>query len=416
MTEKLKGRRRRLVSSVGLMAAATLLLASCAGADSGKSGGGSLADFDPVTLSYSDVGAESTNGGPFQAFADEVAEATDDKVTFEGFFSGSLLGAADSLGGVQSGTADLSYVPAGSFPTEIPIAHWNNAMGSVSSSAYPLSILQGFIAQQEWALSDPELTAELDANNVMVIWNSLPDTRNSLVCTTPVRTAEEAKGKRLGIFGTPPSLPEMEKLGFTIVQLSPVEYYEGLQRGVVDCVSGTPTAAITYSLFEVAKYWTFADFNGGAGTYTMANKEKFESLPAEAQDAIWDAIPTWLVERGKEWIKNYEALVTAQQEDGVTFYDPDEAFRTTVSEEQAKAFEGFVDTAPDTVADPKAFLENYRSIYDKWEDRLSKDLDLPTEHDGATLDQIANWDADAIDWDAYHDMLVEVFDAHRPTA
>ncbi|MFC5338481.1 hypothetical protein [Leucobacter denitrificans] len=412
-------RKRRLISSVGLVASATLLLAACAGGDSGDKGGDSVAseDFSPVTLSYADVGGESTNGAPFYAFADEVAAATDDKVTFESFFSGSLLGVTDSLGGVQSGTADLSYVGASAFPNEIPIAHWNNSMGAVSSSTYPLSILQGYIAQQEWALSDPELTAELDANNLMVIWNSLPDTRTALICKDePVLTLEDAKGKRLGVSGTPPSLPEMERLGFTQVQLSPVEWYEGLQRGVVDCVGGTPTAAATYSLFEVAKHWTFADFNGSPGTYTMMNKEKFESLPTAAQDAIWDALPTWLVERGKEWIKNYEALVTAQDEYDVSFYDPDEDFQNLVVDEQAKAYEALADSAPDTVADPAAFLDNFRSIYDKWETRLSEELDLPTEHTKDTLEEIAEFDSDAIDWDVFRDMLAEVYDAHRPTA
>lgn len=375
----------RLYALAAGSAIAALALSGCAGADAGASqsaAGAGLAEMEPVNFVYAEVGPESATAGPFKAFAEEVKEASDGKITFEPYFGGSLVPATEGLSAVQNGTADMAFVSAAWVPQDLPIANWAGQLTAISSAAYPLSALQGPSGALDVALSSPEMTAEYDAAGVKLLWASAVNTRSGVMCKQAITSLADAKGKRVAVSGKS-NEKEAAAIGMVPVNLSVLEWYEGLQRGVVDCVSTTPAGAMGYGVWEVAKHWNYLDFLGSGASSIVANKDKFEGLPLEAQQIIWDALDTWVAERIQLSAGDYARMATeGQQKHGVQFNTPDAALQGAIQAEQERRLDELIATPPPGISDPQAFVDKAGEIWNKWEKLISEEFDMPTVTEG----------------------------------
>jgi TRAP-type C4-dicarboxylate transport system substrate-binding protein len=108
----------------------------------------------------------------------------------------------------------------------------------------------------------------------------------NLLCNTPISSLEDAQGKRARAIGAVWS-STVEALGVTPVSISWGETYEGLQRGVFDCMVINPNQyADGLVLKDVAPEYvpvTMAQLQ--ASTWVM-NKDVWDSFPVELQNFI----------------------------------------------------------------------------------------------------------------------------------
>jgi TRAP-type C4-dicarboxylate transport system substrate-binding protein len=273
--------------------------------------------------------------------------------------------------------------------------------------------IQGPSGQLDVALSSPELEAEYDAAGVKVLWSSAVTTRSFLMCTKPITSLADAKGKRVVVSGR---TAEQETLaaGMVPVSLPVVEWYEGLQRGVADCVSTTPGGVTGTGVWDVAKHVVYTDFLGSASSSVLVNKEAFEGMPLEAQQVVWDALDTWVAERVSLSLRD-SARVASEGKDkhGLQFHIPDASLLKAVHDRQTASLAELIAAPPKGISDPQAFVDRTAAVWDKWETLLSEELAVPLVTEGDRTQ--AEIDAANIDIPKLAALLEEhAYGPHRP--
>lgn len=126
--------------------------------------------------------------------------------------------------------------------------------------------------------------AEYERNNIKPLINRyLPNYK--LICTKPVKTVKDLEDLKIRTFGN--YMPKMfAALKATPVNVLPVEMYEALKRGSMDCSYLTYPFFVVFKLYEVAPYVIDVKFGGINAYYLAMNKRKFDSLPKKVQDLL----------------------------------------------------------------------------------------------------------------------------------
>ena len=263
----------RTMASVGA-SSVILLVAAC-----GNGGDGGSGNDDVITIRYTSVGATGSEiMNQVEWFAEQVEERTGDRVEFDLFLDGTLVGAAETLAAVQDGRADAGYLCECYNPNEFPVwsalslpFHGNNAE-AIMRTAFELYQQGGLLTQEFEELG-------LHANWFHTIGAGLTYTRE------PIASVTDLEGLRLRAIGL--TANAFQAAGAEAVALDPGEIYESVQRGAIDGV-GTfflPTAH-AFGIHEVAPH--VAD--PGTGFYAsvgfVMNVDVWESLPPDIQDVF----------------------------------------------------------------------------------------------------------------------------------
>jgi TRAP-type C4-dicarboxylate transport system substrate-binding protein len=216
-------------------------------------------------------------------FVEEVNKKLVGKVEVTQYPAGTLLTAPKMAGGVASGIADIGLAHVsysrGRFPvmelTELPLG---------ASSSYILThVINDFY--------DKFKPKEWDAYHPLIFSASPPSTIQTL--KTPVRTLEDLKG--LKIRGTGRSGDIVKALGATTTPVEMMDMYESLRRGVIDGNMGPYEQLKSFRTGEVLKYHTEAWQAGSGYTfYVIFNKDKWNSLPAEAKKVFDETARTYI--------------------------------------------------------------------------------------------------------------------------
>ncbi|MFC0248195.1 C4-dicarboxylate TRAP transporter substrate-binding protein [Citricoccus parietis] len=373
--QKRPGRRLRALAgaAVALMAGT---LAGCGATPSGTA----YSEESPLVLRYADY-SSATSSGPFQAFADQVTEESDGRIDFKQYWGGSLLGTADMPAGIRGGVADLGMFTATYYGSEFPLTEWISSLGSVSSTEYPDGILQANAAQADFAMNSEAVNEQFEDRGIKLLFSSHSITKYDIICTSPVESLADAKGKRVRSGGALWDR-ELEAAGMIPVNVAITETYEGLQRGVIDCALASPKTVTAYSLWDVAKYYTEIPLSGINAQYAVMNKDQWEALEPEDQQIVWDAGYTWWLEYLKyEGLGLEEKLRTEGVEDeGVTFLQGEEDLVGAIEDQQEKVIDQMPADAPESVEDPEAVIDEYVSTMDTWLERV-QGMDLGTPED-----------------------------------
>jgi TRAP-type C4-dicarboxylate transport system substrate-binding protein len=98
-----------------------------------------------------------------------------------------------------------------------------------------------------------------------------------------VQTREDFKGMKIAFMGW--QTYQLEALGIIPVEMSSVDYYTGVEQGVVDGFARSPGGTVNYHLYEVTKYVLDPPFDSGEGVAIM-NLDSWNKLSKAHQDAI----------------------------------------------------------------------------------------------------------------------------------
>lgn len=272
------------------LAALTATALLCAGTSAMAQDKAWLADFDPITLRLADFsGDASTNfGKAMTAWEEAVTEYTEGKVTFENYWSASLLNANDMLGGIGSGVADIGLVIPSYYPQDLPVASWLFGMGAALTGSTVHDVAAGGATALETILTMPEVTAEYAGHNVRVLQGTSTPAYN-LLCNKPISTLADAAGIRARAIGAVWS-DTAEALGMTPVSIAFNEAYEGLQRGVFDCMVINPNQyADGLILKDVAPQFVPVTMAQLQASTFIINKDVWDGLPVELQAFMTEA-------------------------------------------------------------------------------------------------------------------------------
>lgn len=333
-----------------------------------------LDNLEPMTLKLADFsGDQNANfGKAMVAWEESITEFTGGKITFENYWSSSLLGALDTLSGVGDGVADIGLIIPSYMPQELPVGSWLFGMGAALSGSTVHDVAAGGAAALETVLTFEPLTREYASHNVKVLQATATPAYN-LLCNTPISTPEDAQGKRARAIGAVWS-QTAEALGMTPVSIAWGEAYEGLQRGVFDCMVINPNQyADGLVLKDVAPEYvpvTMAQLQ--ASTWVM-NLDVWNDFPKELQDFITQAnvkaaYDIW------EGYMDIEAKAGELIAAGDVIHTNDVSALEPIAKEQRAAYvAGLADTAPDSVSDPQAFVDDYQARIAYWTEALVAD-------------------------------------------
>jgi TRAP-type C4-dicarboxylate transport system substrate-binding protein len=208
---------------------------------------------------------------------DEIQKATEGRVRFERYYSGSLAKPADQLRAASSGLAGMSLVVPSYVPGQLPLANvgsnpafWEDSW--TGSKAY-------FALYQQ----EPAMKAELDKQGVTLIAALATPTYYPLGRAIELHSLDQLKGMRIMTSGQIAVL--LKSLGAQIVSVPTPEGYEVLQRGTVDGAVYGLTSAATYGIQDVVKsLWQLP--LGGLPMLVVMNKGVWNSISKEDQQAI----------------------------------------------------------------------------------------------------------------------------------
>ena len=224
-----------------------------------------------------------------EAWCQEVEKRTGGKVKVEYYPGQTLTKAKQVYDGVVQGLSDIGFsvfaYTRGRFPVmaavDLPLGYTSGK----AATAVIMKVYQQF---------NPK---ELSDTKVMYLHAHGPGLVHS---KNPIRKMEDMKGMKFRAHGT--SALVVKALGGTPVPKPMPETYEMLQKGVVDGAVYPLEANKGWKLGEVTGYSTAA-FSAAYTTsfFVVMNKDKWNSLPADAQKIIEEINAEWVVKHGEAW-------------------------------------------------------------------------------------------------------------------
>ena len=212
-------------------------------------------------------------------FMEEVTKRTNGKITFERYYSGSLLKASDILPGVSAGAADIG----------------NSVPSAYNRQDYPLSnITLPFITTRVDSLthafkdiydSNPQFRKEYESRGLKLLY-APAYAENTIWSMKEIAKPADVKGLRVrAVLAVGDALA---KMGASVVAIPFPDAIDGMRRGAVDAMSAAPfDTAVSGGLAEIAN---FGSDVGRMGVYavsaTVINRKTFDSLDKDTQKVI----------------------------------------------------------------------------------------------------------------------------------
>ncbi|MCL4746395.1 MAG: TRAP transporter substrate-binding protein DctP [Burkholderiaceae bacterium] len=254
-----------------------------------------VADSLPATHYISIHGAKK--------FMDEATRLSGGKLSFEYYPTEQLGKAKDFLQLTLSGVTDIAYIAPAYAPDKLPLSAVAELPGMFTSScegtaAYWKQVKDGFLYEREFK-----------PNGLKPLFAFALAPYQISTKSAPLAKFDDLKGLKIRGAGGAMDLT-LRSLGAVSVRMAAPEIRESLMRGTIDGSVGPAGSSKPYGLDTQFKFMTVgASFGGFVGTYSMSLK-KWESLPADVQQALAAA--------GEEANKSICAIADQQEAAAVT--------------------------------------------------------------------------------------------------
>lgn len=353
-TKKFRVSRAALAS---LAVGGLTLTAGCSGgviADGGSGGG------ESVTLEFASFLPE---GHPYSqwylSWAEEVTEATDGRVTFENYFSGSLFNGPDLTSAVIDGQVDLSQPNTNYTPERFPLSEIVSVPYATPDVAAAISGLTELYENFE------PYRAEFEGNGLIPL-QFQPTGTNVLGSNIPLPDAAATDGARVrsaSYFAT-----AMKELGGNPISMPLSDVYQSMQTGLIDAWMTPMENTLQYNLGEVTTHIQDPGMGPTSLSVILMNEESFESLGEEDQEAILTI--------SADYNERYVDLLTeidqdtcdALAETDITLQEWDEA-EVEASKEQIAGpmLEQYLSDAEAAGSDAQEFSERWEQLQEEYD-------------------------------------------------
>ena len=226
--------------------------------------------------------------------------ATGHDITFSEQYGGAIAGVGEELEAIESGLAEIGTCSALFDPAKLAVQNVTYYTPFVSDDVRGVNALMHRLHRE-----DPRLTAAYTENNNVYLGAPIGIDDYLLMTNFPVTSLADLDGKKIAAPG--PAINWLSGTGAVGVSGNLTTYYNELKTGVYDGVIVFASAALPGKLYEVAPYITRAGLGAQFSGALCANKDWYDALPAEAQDALIagaDAAEAWYMDA-------LEAAVTA---------------------------------------------------------------------------------------------------------
>lgn len=303
-------------------------------------------------------------------FANKLAEETGGEVTAKNYAM-SLLNLAEMSDGVRDGIADIGNVLTPYFPRQYPHANMAAELTMLLALDSRAKGRQGMAyagVMGEFLLLNCEDCVQdfINQGQIYLPMGATPEYQ--LLCTSPIETPEDLKGKRLRVAGAQWSR-WASHFGATSVSLSGNEVYEALEQGVVDCTVQSNPELGNFGLKDVVTDITVGIpggvFSGGSVSVGLS---PWQDLSAEHREDLLKAVSHLMADMTWRYQTYGDRDFKEARESGVNIHQPSEALveasRDFVREDIPRIASNYTEQYGMTNADAK--IETLRPIVEKW--------------------------------------------------
>ncbi len=266
------------------------------------------------TLTLSSQWPENTVSSQVNRWwAEQIEARSNGALTVRIFYAGALATAGENLDLVRSGGVELVNMSPSYFGADLPLYSAPNSIPMAMSEVDQATELMARLAAEV-----PALDQEAARNGVKALFfHHLNPYR--LVCREPVSGLEDLAGKKIRTWGS--DMPRMvEAAGAVPVSLGLAELYEGLSRGVVDCIPFSVDLMVNFKIYEVAQHVHDVTLWLGPTSGIWMNRDAWDALAPDEQ-ALLERVSAEAALRDRDLTKQAaEAAIETLTEQGVRFH------------------------------------------------------------------------------------------------
>jgi TRAP-type C4-dicarboxylate transport system substrate-binding protein len=303
-------------------------------------------------------------------FAEAVKEESKGDLTVR-VYALSLLNFAEMSVGLRDGIADIGLVLTPYHPAEYP------PINLVGESSMLLRLIEGTGDGKEGlafgaAMSEfiffncPDCLDKYKKQNQVYIGHAA-GTPYGLMCTTPIKTVADLKGKRVRV-GASNFARWAQSMGAAPVTLSANEMLEALSQGIVDCIALSSPEILNYGLGDTITDLTMAVPGGVFPFSFQVNANTWKGLTTERRAVMLRAMAKGAA------ATSYTYLEAAN--DGLGFVTKKGAKFHEASPELLKASQEFIEEDVNTLiaqyekqyklGNAGDMIATFRPILEKW--------------------------------------------------
>ncbi|OAN75938.1 hypothetical protein A8B82_16200 [Sulfitobacter sp. EhC04] len=312
-------------------------------------------------------GANSPNDVFLSDFADYTREATNGGIDFEVFPGGALLPARGTLEGLEQGVAQFANITAAYIPAKMPVDFITADMSFIAEDQMALAFAKTevtfFNQQMQNELS--ELDVVFGAGFTIGVYN--------LICGFEVNTIADLAGRTIRT-SSDAQVGYADLIGAVSVNAPGNEIYTGIQRGTIDCTTGTALYLTDFfQMHEIAKSVFMIPLGSNANGGYYFSQSFWEDRTPEERSALLHAASRATVKSMVEWGAKTESAWRVAREAQIPLVQPTsddlaalEAFSNQfVADLPANAMENR------GIEDPSELVQAMITAYEKWETLLA---------------------------------------------
>jgi TRAP-type C4-dicarboxylate transport system substrate-binding protein len=290
------------------------------------------AQADPVKLRFASFTSdtEQTLQTVFKPFAEAVNKEAGGAVQIDIFPNGALgRNPTQQAQMVADGIADIAWVVPSFTPGRFP-----------ETEVFELPGMFRSLEEGTTVFTRLTLAGKIESFKDFVPIGTVVTAPYSIHARVPIKTLADLKGRKIRISSSIES-DTLRALGAVPVGMTTTEVAEALARGTVDGTTGHLSPLFDYGQVRVVSSHYFIRL-GSVPVLILMNRDKFNSLPKAAQDAIQQHSGMWIA-------KQFSTNITAYNEGLMKKLTSDPA-RTIVTPSPADtataqaAFDTIVDT------------------------------------------------------------------------
>lgn len=265
--------------------------------------------------------------------AKEVDKRSKGTLKFDINYGGVLASVGEIPTAIETGIIDMGNIVTPYFPDQFVV---NNAIPFFWPQ--PKSQQELGELMLKWHKEIPAFGKELQKfNSKLITVRPLPP--YGLICTSPIRSMKDFKGKRVRSYGV--ALPAMlEALGAVPVGMADTEAYEALSNNILDCSAADMALVDAFKLHEVARYFIDVPMGASWGHIIAMNADKYNALSSEHKKILEDLKQDHLTEllrmfRAKE--QELKAKWAASKSVEIVDFPDEEFLKATMSNPRVQA-------------------------------------------------------------------------------
>lgn len=223
----------------------------------------------------------------------KALEGTGHTISFTGQYGGAIAGVGEELEAVESGLAEIGTVSSLFDPAKLAVQNVTYYTPFVSDDFQLINELMDRLLKD-----DPRMQVGFPENNIVYLGAPIGIDDYLLMTNFPVNSLDDLNGRKIAAPG--PAINWLSGTGAVGVSGNLTTYYNELKTGVYDGVIVFASAALPGKLYEVAPHITRFGLGAQYSGSLAANKDWYEGLPAEVQQALGagaDAASDWYHEQ-----------------------------------------------------------------------------------------------------------------------